>query len=228
MDTVQNQNDYSKRILSVDLAPTRLFGLITQRGRRRLKAFTKETCNYICFGHELCPTTQKPHLQGYIEWSNGTSSLSALKTLLGKSNIKPCPIRIEPGRECRAANTKYCSKNESADPAYPVKFFELAFVEKQQGKRSDLDPTYNNIHKAVQEGKSMYEIGSNFPEQIIKYRAGIRGLISDKDDQDCLDANKALFDNWEAYKVATRINRILTRSIQKIIDIYIGYTMKRR
>lgn len=39
----------------------------------KVREYAKDQCEYLIFGKEVCPTTQRPHLQGYLYWSNPRS-----------------------------------------------------------------------------------------------------------------------------------------------------------
>lgn len=36
----------------------------------KLREYAEAECKYVRFGHETCPTTGRPHLQGWLQWSS--------------------------------------------------------------------------------------------------------------------------------------------------------------
>jgi len=169
----------------------------TEDDVNRLKSFTKNDVDFLCFGHELT-TEGGAHLQGYVEWNRGVSGYQMLKTLLGRNKISPCPIRGSVAEKVRAANVAYCSKDESADPAYPTKYFELAHKIKSPGARTDI---YNDLMTKVEDGATLVEIAREFPEQALKHTSGLQTLITAFEEDDALQANKAeLLELWKCRK----------------------------
>lgn len=90
---------------------------------------------YIVVGEEICPETDRKHLQGYIYFQNARH-FNAIKTLL------PYGAHIEPAKGTAIQNKKYCSK-------------ELTIIENgeipQQGKRNDL----SIIRELIEDGGNM-------------------------------------------------------------------------
>ena len=44
-----------------------------------LRDYAKSECEYVRFGHEVCPTTGREHIQGWLQWSNPRSVASFWK-----------------------------------------------------------------------------------------------------------------------------------------------------
>lgn len=61
------------------------------------------SCKYLIFGKEICPTTNKPHLQGYMELKSKRDKASLTKLIPG--------IWILDADAKREPNTVYCSKD---------------------------------------------------------------------------------------------------------------------
>lgn len=159
----------------------------------RISSFTAKDCNYICWGYEICPTSGKKHLQGYVEWDKGISGANMLKKLLGRSKLSPCPINGNLPEKCRLANIRYCQKADTADPDYPVKFIEIIHKANEQGKRNDI---FNELVEYIEDGKKLPEIARKFPEQAVKYTSGIKKLVEAFGDEDALKENQAMFNKW--------------------------------
>lgn len=101
----------------------------TEEGEKQLKEASIFT--YIIFGHEICPTTGTPHLQGYFEMKDAKTVTALTKKYLPKG------VRLDRAKGTAEENKKYCSK-EGKD------IFEKG-KPKEQGKRSDLETLANEI-----------------------------------------------------------------------------------
>ena len=88
------------------------------------EAFLKELegVSYMVFGHEICPTTGTPHLQGYVYFGN-PRSIGAIRKLI------KCHIDIAKGDA--ESNRVYCTKEDTGG------FFETGLMP-ASGKRNDL------------------------------------------------------------------------------------------
>lgn len=114
---------------------------------------------YYVYGREICPTTGKKHLQGYLEFKNART-MSGVKKVYGN-------IHLEPRKGSAMEAIQYCKKDGD---------YECHGTEPSgQGARSDLSA----VKQLVDEGKSMYEIveevGSSYQavrhaELLMKYR----------------------------------------------------------
>jgi len=65
--------------------------------------------DYLVYGHEICPTTQRPHLQGYVYWKNKKQGSALVKQFPGAS------WRVARGNA--ASNHVYCTKKETGSGA---------------------------------------------------------------------------------------------------------------
>jgi len=66
----------------------------------------KIECKYICFGHEVAPTTQTPHLQGCICFASQRSFDEIKKVFPSRTHLEPMRGRIEQSQV-------YCKKDGS-------------------------------------------------------------------------------------------------------------------
>ncbi len=99
----------------------------------------KDIIQYICWGTETCPTTQKTHLQGWIQFSNKKRMNGIKKVCQSKK------IHLESCRGTQEQNDKYCKKEN--------KYKTIgSFI--KQGQRTDLE----NIKKKITEGCTMRDI----------------------------------------------------------------------
>lgn len=78
----------------------------TPEGEARVRGVE---CQYMCYGHEVAPTTGTPHLQGYLYFSNP-------RMLTGVKKLFPDGIHFEAAKGTAAQNKIYCSK--TADPNF--------------------------------------------------------------------------------------------------------------
>lgn len=102
---------------------------------------------YMIYGHEICPTTKTPHLQGYIEFKNERYFYAVCKLFKGAR----ISVRMQPSDN----NIKYCSKDKD--------LFEDGIPDKQ-GKRNDLQ----KLRDELKDGATMKEIVNNYNLQNIK------------------------------------------------------------
>lgn len=112
-------------------------------------AYANLGTEYIIFGRELCPTTKRPHLQGFI-------SFKEEKAFSTVDKISP-GAHIEIARKCAAANFTYCSKDEN--------YFEAGKKPPGPGSRSDL----KTLVKRLRAGASDDDIIDEFPGDAMRY-----------------------------------------------------------
>lgn len=114
---------------------------------------------YICWGREVCPDTDRPHLQGYVELK-GAYGLRRVKDILGDSTV-----HLEPRRGSRQQAVDYCKKDGA---------FTEHGVGRQQGHRSDLD----GVRTLLSEGggiRAVLDLGASYQcvryaEKVLTYR----------------------------------------------------------
>lgn len=109
-----------------------------------------EGCSYLIQGFEVCPTTHRPHLQGYMYFP-GKKSFAQMQSIL-------------PGAHFTAANGNaqqnkaYCSKDGD--------FMELGTCP-QQGKRNDIVVFRDHVRESG--GITERECVDSFPTMIARY-----------------------------------------------------------
>lgn len=121
---------------------------------------------YRVYGWEVCPTTQKEHLQGYFYWANKKSAMKILKELCF------CKIHLEIAKKSAQYNRLYClGLTEGKQP-------NETFIEEgecpQQGKRGDLGGVYDELL----DGTPLRKIYLINPELTCQYFRGFK-LIAD-------------------------------------------------
>lgn len=120
--------------------------------------FDPDRMKYLIIGKEICPTTNKEHQQGYVEFKRQTD-FGVVKTLLGSNT------HIEPRNGTAVQAIEYCKKEGN---------YEEHGTPSKQGKRSDLDV----VAEQIQEGNTVREVAISNPVQYIKYHRGIEKLRS--------------------------------------------------
>lgn len=95
--------------------------------------------SYMIYSVEMCPKTQKPHIQGYAECITQTRFETVKKALPEKTHI-------EPRRGTQEQAIEYCSKTETHIDG-PFILGNL----KKQGKRNDIIEFINDIKLHTQE-----------------------------------------------------------------------------
>lgn len=97
------------------------------------------TSTYQVYGYEVCPETQRKHLQGYISFSE-TKTMSSVKKMFRKDSM-----HLEIPKGTSEQNRAYCIKEGN--------YIETGLISKQ-GKRTDLE----KIKDLIKEGKGMRDI----------------------------------------------------------------------
>lgn len=105
--------------------------------------------NYLVLGKEICPTTGRKHLQGYIEFPR-SNKFSTIKKKLGQT----AHIEARRGTSIQAAD--YCKKDGD--------FLEYGKIS-EQGKRNDL----LNFYEGIIDGKTVEEITLSDESHIITF-----------------------------------------------------------
>lgn len=108
--------------------------------------FDDWTCDYLVVGKEVCPTTGREHMQGYVRFANPHALAGVNK--LAKAHWEPC-------KGTEQDNFDYCTKEED-------RIIEWGEREKpdetdrdpKQGKRNDIA----HVRELVQAGASMEEV----------------------------------------------------------------------
>lgn len=115
---------------------------------------------YLCYGHEVAPSTGTPHLQGYV-YLQHAKSMTAVKAMFA-----PAQPHFERANGTPAQNRAYCSKEDTTD------FYEVGELPRQ-GKRSDLERVRSAIvaEPQITEEKLFDE---HFPPMVRYHRSIMR------------------------------------------------------
>lgn len=144
----------------------------------QINALNDWDVKYLVYGHEECPTTGTPHLQGYVEFKDSTR--------FGTVKRKFPTIHIEKRQADALTAANYCKKGFQSHeewkefgtegPNYGTNavIFEKGEISGgKQGKRTDID----NVKDMLHEGKGMRHIvehatsyqSAKFAELYLKY-----------------------------------------------------------
>lgn len=118
---------------------------------------------YAVWQYEIAPTTQRKHIQGYVEFATN-QTLNMLKEFLG---IPTAHIENRQGTQAQARD--YCMKQDTRHPGEGSGPFEYGtFKPVNPGKRNDLI----NACKVVKES-SLGELVATQPDMYVKYHKGM-------------------------------------------------------
>lgn len=109
---------------------------------------------YCIFQEELCPSTNRRHLQGYVEFAKPLR-LSAVKTIIHRS------VHLEPRRGSREEARNYCRKDDTRVSGP----FEFGSFGQERGHRSDLDA----VKQLLDSGATNEEIADQYFGQWCRY-----------------------------------------------------------
>lgn len=143
-----------------------------QQQRDELETLWRDgIAKYICYQGERAPSSDTPHLQGYIVLANART-FNGTRELLGNR------FHLESARGSLDSNVTYCSKPESRDDRCGFAFIE-------HGDRSEVEGTGSgsgtrtdlaNIAKRLRDGDAESAIAEDHPASYIMYTRGIRSL----------------------------------------------------
>lgn len=127
-----------------------------------LAASKPDIFRYICVGQEVCPTTGRPHQQGWFQLLK-KKRVSGLRTLAGlkRGEKAAADLHFEKVNGSNEQNDTYCQKGGD---------FKTWGTSQAQGHRSDLD----DVIKKIEEGKPMREVAKGAPKLFIQYHNGMR------------------------------------------------------
>ncbi len=120
------------------------------------RMFERGHCTYICYQKEICPTSGREHIQGYVEYENPRTLGGAGKPF---RPFKPhCEVASRTGSE----NRTYCSK-PGTHPA--PEFGEFGTIKPGQGHRSDLE----SVRESIRGGISGVELWDKHFSHCVRY-----------------------------------------------------------
>ena len=146
-----------------------------QLGYQALKDFWKlDYCSHLVWQAEICPTTGREHLQGFIRFKTRRRGNWFLK------RFAPHKLSLY-GADCSVeANYKYCTKEDEKNKrveGWKPEALGGPFTGAQapkRGQRTDLDACIEDIEA----GKGVNDVLIEHPKVGIKYHNGIRSLVT--------------------------------------------------
>ncbi|HHZ97037.1 MAG TPA: hypothetical protein EYN67_16125 [Flavobacteriales bacterium] len=154
------------------------------------------TLTYACGQCELCPDTNRKHLQFFMCLVN-RRTLRGIKTLLFNTD-ELRTVHLAACNGTSEANRTYCTKVESRDPLPAFPPFEIGIFadcpeRNGQGARTDLHVIANRIRDGATQG----EIAQDYPAEFIKFNRGFLAL------QQALWCHERTWDPGAAYAPPT-------------------------
>lgn len=120
---------------------------------------------YVVWQVEKAPTTDKKHVQGYVEFPK-PKKITGIKTLFNDNTM-----HIEKRMGTRDQARAYCMKKDTQQDG-PFEFGEWGAG--GQGARNDA----HGVLDMIKEGKKNKDIAEAYPGQVIRYSKGIEKLRS--------------------------------------------------
>lgn len=120
-------------------------------------------CSYIIYQKEICPSTEKVHWQGYVEFKN-QKRMSEVKKAFDDNTLH---LECRHGTQEQAI--EYCKKKESNAGEDPIEFG----TPKRQGNRSDLQSIYESIESGATTKEILSEFGGHALRYIVNIQRGV-------------------------------------------------------
>lgn len=125
---------------------------------------------YMVYQLEKCPTTDRLHLQGYVEFYKD-KRMTQVKRILENN-----ALHLEARRGTRKQARDYCCDEDKRLPNTEAVF--LGKFRTRQGHRTDVD----QIADCVIDGWSASQIAAEFPSIYMRMHRGIAALITKRDE----------------------------------------------
>lgn len=94
--------------------------------------FDKKQIRFLAWGKEVCPSTGRQHLQGFVYFHNQQGSMKNLNKMFGGAHLEQCKGTL-------AENEAYCSKEENYET--------LGEKPPGRGCRTDIDAEVERVRK---------------------------------------------------------------------------------
>lgn len=125
---------------------------------------------YFIVNPERAPSTNTPHLQGFVQFEREKSLRAAQKCLSGsfaRERYTRFSMRVRRGTPRQARD--YCNKDDSRDTDVSNTSWSYGEFSAGQGTRSDL----KSIADDIESGDSVATIAVRYPSQFMRYNKGI-------------------------------------------------------
>lgn len=119
--------------------------------------FDEKTMTYLIYQKEICPTTKKPHWQGFVSFTTKRTMKTAVKFFVDNG------VHLSKANGTQEQNRAYCSKFTSAAGEAPKIF---GAMDSHQGARTDLE---SFVHAVVKENKENHELIESHPVCMLRY-----------------------------------------------------------
>lgn len=133
---------------------------------KKYKSGLNEKIRYIIFQHEICPTSQKEHIQGYLEFFS-PKRIAGTKKLLNDNSI-----HLEKRRGTREEAQAYCKKKDTRKPNSKPEEYG-SFEKGGQGKRNDLK-------EIIEKCETIEQLMDEHPDIYCKFRSGLKDIYARK------------------------------------------------
>lgn len=118
--------------------------------------YDKKVVKYLVYGREVAPTTNTPHLQGFIQF------ISKIRLNSIKKQVDIKEIYLDKCKNVKAS-ISYCKKDGQV-----VEYGTMTI----QGQRFDIE----NVYLMIKEGKTDLEIQEQYPKEYAKYYQAIKKM----------------------------------------------------
>lgn len=127
---------------------------------------------YLVANPEICPTTGRFHIQGYVQTLRSEKKASTVQNLLGD---KKCKMLKAAGDA--ASNRVYCTKQESRAPG--LVYFEWGKMNELRGTSGGAPTTLQVVGRDIVDGKrSVFEISKEHPDVFMRHCNGMKALAA--------------------------------------------------
>lgn len=161
-----NVNNFSVTIMSY-----------TEQECTDLKKLCDDRLKYVLFGRETCPTSGRPHLQGFIcfvERMSKKGVLNVFKNIIGRDD----GVTVKCCKGNATSNTFYCQKEKNVLIEYGQVPLNDASKANETNKRK-----YSEIIELAEE-KSYKKLKEEYPSEYLRYH---RTIMSMKKEYDITD-----------------------------------------
>lgn len=144
-----------------------------------------EKISGLIFGLELCPTTKRVHLQGYLETPKKIWRNSLFKCLVAVSGLTG--IMLQASRGSAEQNIAYCSKGEQSHaewesegvdgPNYGLNAVVEQYGEFMLNDKSKASERYLSCVELAKDG-SIGDLWREYPDVMVKHFKGMSELVS--------------------------------------------------
>jgi len=136
--------------------------------------YDSENMEYLVYQQERCPTTQRLHWQGYVEFKHKVTFKQAIAAMMYNVNKGQCKTRIFVRKGTPKQARDYCM-DEDTQVQKPKEFGTFKELEAMvPGKRRDLDEVADMI---LNKKAKLEEVVRAHPTAYIKYGRGIEKLM---------------------------------------------------